>query len=262
MSANKNVHPDHPLKVTVAQGPGDYRWPDIERAVGSGERVELVPEQVGQSAWVIVPDIILEPGERIFVQWNDPAEYGSWRPALPDPAGSRRYRIPNERVAPHLGRVFPVKYEVKSGEVFKPSQVRQLYLLDLDKDQLPMLSCEGITEGSLSLATILASGAKLRLAVWPLIATNQRVRITLAGINAVGEPIEYPVLADHRVTSYEVTAGIGSTGDVTASRYFMEQLQLNAPFSLVVYVSFDDGTTWPPVGAPNFPVNSSVTLVE
>ncbi|MGV6394206.1 hypothetical protein ACTUVN_003762 [Pseudomonas caspiana] len=250
------------LAVSVAPIPRDYEWPDIERASGSGERVTLVPEVADSGATVIVPDFPLNPGEVIWVQWAELGQFGAYRTATPTPAGSRRYLIPRDYVAPHIDARITVRYDVvDASSNSHPSQVRQLQIYALDKNTLPALSCEGVTGGTLSLQAIPLSGAKLKMARWPLIATSQRVKIVVTGVDNAGYKIEHVAVASHPVTTNELTVGIGSTGNITANRDFMSRLKHNTPFTMLVYVSFDEGVTWPPEGRPNFPQYNKVSMV-
>lgn len=250
------------LAVSAAPIPRDYEWPDIERASGVGPRVTLQPELAASGATVIVPDFPLNPGEVIWVQWAELGQFGAYRTATPTLAGSRTYLIPAQYVAPHIANGISVRYDVvESSSTAHPSQVRQLQIHPLNKDTLPRIMCEGVTAGNLRLQDIPLNGAKLRLAKWPLIATSQRVKIVLTGVSKADEQIEHVAVASHPVTNAELTAGIGSTGNITAPWDFMDRLKLNTPFSMLVYVSFDEGVTWPEEGAPNFPRNGNVTLV-
>lgn len=250
------------LAVSVAPTPRDYEWPDIERASGSGERVTLMPEVADSGATVIVPDFPLNPGEVIWVQWAELGQFGAYRTATPTPAGSRRYLIPRDYVAPHIDTRITVRYDVvEASSNPHPSQVRQLQIYALDKNTLPALSCEGVMGGNLRLQDIPLSGAKLKMARWPLIATSQRVKIVVTGVDNAGNAIEHVAVASHPVTTDELTAGIGSTGNITANRDFMSRLKHNTPFTMLVYVSFDEGVTWPPEGLPNFPRYNKVSMV-
>ncbi|KFE51378.1 hypothetical protein [Pseudomonas syringae] len=249
------------LDVSVAPISRDYEWPDIERASGSGERVTLVPEVADSGGTVIVPDFPLNPGEVIWVQWAELGQFGAYRTATPTPTGSRRYLIPRDYVAPHIDRQITVRYDVvEASSNPHPSQVRQLQIGPLDKDTLPSLSCEGVMAGILRLQDIPLGGAKLKMARWPLIATSQRVKIVVTGVDNAGDEIEHVAVTSHPVTADELTAGIGSTGNITASRDFMSRLMHNTPFSMLVYVSFDEGVTWPPEGLPNFPRYNKVSM--
>lgn len=250
------------LDVSVAPISRDYEWPDIDRAAGSGEHVTLVPEVADSGATVIVPEFPLNPGEVIWVQWAELGQFGAYRTATPTPAGSRRYLIPRDYVAPHINRQITVRYDiVDASSTPHPSRVRQLKLDPLDKDTLPLLSCEGVMAGTLRLQDIPLSGAKLKMARWPLIATSQRVKIVVTGVDSNGDAIEHVAVASHPVTTDELTAGIGSAGNIAANRDFMSRLKHNTPFSMLVYVSFDEGVTWPPEGVPNFPRYNKVSMV-
>ncbi len=254
-----------PVILTAAAKPvpRDLPWPDVDKAAGSGEVISLVPENVALGATVIVPDtFVLNPDEVIWVQWAEPGALGAFRTSTPAPANSRRYAVPKEHVAPHVGKRLPVKYEVVGPKGTEPSAVRQLELQKLNIDNLPIIQCEDRTGGTLSLALIPASGARFKLGTWTLMATTQRITIELTGTSVTGQPIKHTVLNSHAVTSAELISGIGAAGNVTAPKTFMSQLKRNARFSIQVYVSFDEGLTWPLPGVPNFPTSDDITLVD
>jgi hypothetical protein len=166
-------------------------------------------------------------------------------------------------VAPHINTQISVRYDVvEPSSNAHPSQVRQLQIHPLDKNTLPIITCEGVTAGNLSFQNIPINGAKLILDSWPLIATSQRVKIVVTGTSKADQQIEHVAVASHPVTSAELTTGIGATGNIRARWDFMDRLKHHTPFSMLVYVSFDEGVTWPPEGLPNFPRNSNVTLVD
>lgn len=236
--------------------PRDLPWPDVLGAVGAGESISLAPEKAAFGATVIVPDQAdILPDEALWVQWAEPGQLGFYRTATPDPAGTRHYRVPKEYVAPQIGKQLTVNYEAKGPVSTVISAVRQLTVLRLDPARLPLIQIEGHSGASLSLASIPAQGLPLRLATWPLMATTQRVSIRVSGVAATGQPVETIVMDRHPVTDAELTSGISAR----VARNFMAALKFDAAFTIMVFVSFDQGVTWPPV--PNFPIKDDVVLV-
>jgi len=245
------------LKVAATPVSRDYPWPDIDKSQGSNQLVELVPEAVALGATVIVQDVEMKPGEVLWVQWGEPGELGAYRTSTPTSGDNHRYAIPSEHIGPHIGAQLPVRYEaVGAGGTF-PSQVRLVAVQKLNTDQLPTIRCEGVLGGDLSLKRIPDSGVPLTLETWTLMATTQRVRIDVTGINAASQPVQRTVLNNHAVTAMELINGIKAT----APKTFMAELKLDNKFSLKVYVSFDEGKTWPPLFAPNFPINDEIRLI-
>lgn len=249
------------IEARATPVPRDLPWPDIQEAVGTGERVTLEPEKAAQGAMVTVADTaVVYPDEVIWMQWGEPGQLGAYRTATPVVANTRRYAIPKEYVAPHVGKELPVSYEVVGPAQNFPSLIRKLRVNQLSTSRLPRVQCQGLSGGSLSLASIPANGAVLTQAAWILIATSQRVRIKVTAVATAGQPIELVVLDNHAVTSSELASGIGSTGNVRISKAFMTQVRIGSVFAVNVYVSFDEGRTWPPPQAPNFPI-LNLTLI-
>lgn len=236
--------------------PRTLPWPDVKDAVGSGERITLAPERAASGASVIVPDAAdIFPDETVWAQWAEPGQLGFYRTATPDPAGSRRYTIPKDYIAPFIGKQIAVSYEAKGPTSIVTSSIRQLQVLALDSDRLPIIQIEGFTGTTLSLATIPADGLPLILEPWILMATTQRVRIILSGVAANGQAAETVVIDNHPVSQAELVSGIAAK----VVRHFMAGLKLDSTFTISVYVSFDQGVTWP--NYPNFPLNNNVMLV-
>lgn len=234
----------------------DLDWPDVEHATGSGEQITLAPERAAAGATVIVPDTaIIYPDETIWVQWGEQDTSGSYRTSTPASPGSRRYVIPKEYVAAHIGGRLPVTYDVTGPSTSYPSAIRRLQVLALDPARLPLIQVVGQVGSRLSLASIPASGLPLALGTWTLMATTQWVRIRITGVNTTGQPVEQVVMDNHPVTSSDLISGIRAS----VVKSFMAGLKLDTRFSLQVFVSFNEGVTWPTT--PNFPVNDDITLV-
>lgn len=92
-------------------------------------------------------------------------------------------------------------------------------------------------------------------------STDQVITFRVAGVGLNGQDVAGDVLYRHRVTAQELLAGIGADGKVVAPKALLAQLKRNQVFRVMVYVSFDGGSTWPPLPAPNFP-SLHLTLVD
>lgn len=244
------------LQASATPVPRNLPWPAVDSATGSGERITLAPERAASGSTVIVPDDAdVWPGEILWVQWAESGQLGYYRTSTPDPAGTRRYAIPKEYVAPQIGKQLPVSYEAKGPVSTVGSAVRQLQVLQLDSSRLPLIRIQGHTGTQLSLAGIPADGVPLHLETWTLMATTQRVTIKVSGVATTGQPVETVVTDRHPVTDAELIGGVTAT----VARPFMASLRLNTAFSITVFVSFDQGVTWPSL--PNFPINDDIVLV-
>jgi hypothetical protein len=228
----------------------------VKDAAGAGEHITLAPEKAASGCVIIVPDTAdIFPDETIWAQWAEPGELGFYRTSTPEPAGSRRYTVPTDYVAPFISKQLKVSYEAKGPNSTVPSRVRELEVLALDSDRLPIIQIVGLTGTSLSLASIPADGLALHLRNWALIATTQRVKIMVSGVAADGQATETVVIDNHPVSQAELVSGVSAN----VIRHFMAGLRLNSTFTISVYVSFDQGVTWP--SYPNFPLNNNVMLV-
>jgi hypothetical protein len=60
----------------------------------------------------IPPDAVIYEGEPVFVQWAESGSAGEYRTDTPIAPDSRDYKIPADKVAHHIGKILPVRYEV------------------------------------------------------------------------------------------------------------------------------------------------------
>ena len=245
--------------------PRDLPWPVIEEATGTGQTMILLAEDSISGAVVRIPDTaVIYPGEPVWVQWGDPADvYGSYRADVPITPGGRRFSIPMKYVAAHLEETLPVYYQVEEPLLTWTSDERTLSIRALPLNRLPTIQCpDADGQYVLRYSQVPANGARLRLDRWVMMTIDQCVTFKMTGVTTAGTATEYVALDKHRVTSAELTAGIGSSGDVTVPKNFLNTLRRNAKFSLTVYVTFAAGPVCPPPGElPNFPV-LELTLVD
>lgn len=241
------------LDVAATPIPRTLPWPSVERAAGTGEQQTLDPLQAETSAVVQVPeDAVIYPQERVFVQWGEPGTLGAVRVEQAIVPGQRRYEIPMKSVAAYIDKTLWVSYGVTDSDNKEwPSLRRKLRVSNLSR--LPTLQCNGLTGGSLSLKTVAAEGAILRLNKWPLMTTDQWIMITMTGVGSTGQDAVETVIAKRKLSDQEAIGGVGMQNDVRVRKTFLNTLRRNQPLTGKVYVSFDGGATWPPVSAPNFP---------
>lgn len=242
-----------PLTVSATPIPRELLWLDVVEADGVGEELVLDPEK-GRSGIQAVLDaqVLIHPDEEVWVLWDDPGSVADFEGLLDKDGDPRLCRIPKESVIASIGKTVTLYYEVRGpGEVL-PSTPRHVRVSKVSSG-FPTVQCEGQTSNGLSLAGVPASGARLTLAFWKLMTTDQMVRILVSGVNPAGETLVHRALYDHRVTEAELVSGIGAEGDVVITKAFLESLKIGEVLSVKVYVSFDLGETWPYEAAPNFP---------
>ncbi|MEE1920606.1 hypothetical protein V0R50_09145 [Pseudomonas sp. 148P] len=244
------------LEVCATPIPRELPWLNVIEADGIGEQQVLDPDKAVRSDIQVAldPDTVIHPGEEVWVQWGEPGTFGAFRGRLDTEADPRACWIPKANIAIAIGKTPVLYYEVISAEELLPSTPQSVRVLTFPVGSMPTVQCAGhMGNGTLSLAGVPASGAKLTLQWWKLMSTDQMVRIVVSGISTTSGSISYEALRDHRVTQAELGVGIGANGKVVIAKAFLAQLMLDQAFSVRVYVSFDLGETWPLEVAPNFP---------
>lgn len=242
------------LQVDTTSRPRDLAWPTVSEATGSTEQLMLDPLKATGGVTAVIPDNAdIRPDDKeVWVQWGTPGTVGAYRTQTPINMDGRAYRIPKEAVAAYIGKILPVHYEIvdKRGALHV-SQQRSVKVGTLPTGNLPTVQCAGVSGGALSLAAVPAAGARLTLAKWVLISTDQCVTLKVEGVSTSGSAVSTVVLDKHRVTSQEVIDGLGKNGNVLIPKSVLAGLKLNMPFNVTVWVSFDAGGTWPTLA--NFP---------
>jgi hypothetical protein len=262
-AGNASLRSDPPVELDVAATPipRTLPWPTIERAAGTGELQTLNPLQASTGSVVETPEeAVIYPRESVRVLWGEPGELGHWQAEQPIAPGQRRYAIPMKSVAAFIGKTLEVSYGVTddNGKEW-PSVKRRVQVLNLSG--LPTVQCNGLSGGSLSLKTVDAAGAILRMDKWPLMTTDQWLLITMTGVGSSGQDSVLEVIRKRGLTDQEVIGGVGGQNNVRVAKTFLNTLRRNAPLTGKVYVSFDGGKTWPPLSAPNFPL-LQLTLID
>ncbi|MHC8354419.1 hypothetical protein ACYZTL_04060 [Pseudomonas sp. LB3P81] len=252
-AGNVSVYSE-PVEVDVAATPIPrvLPWPSVDKAAGTGQQQTLDPLEDPTGAVVVIPETaIIYPDETAWVQWGVPGTVGAHKALVPINAGERRYAIPMRSVAAFIGKTLPVSYFVVENGKDLPSEERQLSVKTLPINRLPTVQCENLSGGSLSYARIPTTGARVNLAAWTLMTTDQHLEIRIYGVPRMGGETYYPAVRPRAVLPAELTSGIRAE---PVPKAFFDSLQRDTPLSCKVYVSFDGGATWPPLAAPNFPL--------
>ncbi|KJZ35253.1 MULTISPECIES: hypothetical protein [Pseudomonas] len=263
-AGNVSRPPSDPVELDVAATPipRNLPWPTVEKASGAGEQQTLDPLLATTGAVVEIPvDAVIYPGERMWVQWGEPGTLGARRIEQPISPGQRRYQVDMQAVAAHIGKTLSVQYRVideQDGEHF--SFRRQLQVQTIPSNRFEAVRCDGLTGGNLRYSAVAPVGARLTLAKWSLITTDQWIMITMTGVGTSGDLV-FEAIRKRAITAQEVVGGIGFSTDIRVPKAFLNTLRRNAPLTGKVYLSFDGGQTWPPLAAPNFPL-LQLTLVD
>ncbi len=241
--------------------PRDLRWLDVDKAIGDGALIDLDPLDVEHGTLALLDgEVLLHPQEVVWVQWGAPGSTGALRALLNTAGEPRRCPIPARNIAPFMGKTLPLQYEVVGPEQSWLSTPREVRVAKVD-GVFPTIQCQQVNGNVLRLSEVPPAGARLFLAPWFMIATEQMVNITVVGVNSLNQPVERRLLNRHRVTATEVFSGIGAMGNLSIPLSFLQQLRRNQVFRVRVHVSFDAGETWPPETAPNFP-ELAPTLID
>ncbi|NWL23408.1 hypothetical protein [Pseudomonas umsongensis] len=252
------------VEVDATPIPRSLPWPSIEKAIGNTEVQTINPLNVISGAVVVIPDTAdLYPNEDVWVHWGEEGSVGEYPPTQPLPPGSRRYAIPMPSIAAYIGKTIPVSYYVTDGTGGEfPSVSRKLKVQTVPSSSYPLLECEGLSGGNLSVKNVDPAGAKLQLGTWVLMTEDQWIRITMTGINnATGQESVHEVIPKRQLREEEVTQGIGVRGDVKVPKDFLIPLRRNERLTGKIYLSFDGGQTWPPLAAPTLKM-LEMTLVD
>jgi len=246
------------LNVSATPPSRVLQWPQVSDTKGSGEEVTFDLNAFNGGLFVTVaPEAIIEPGETVAVQWAAPGAVGSFT-TDDDSAKAGQFPIPDDKISAHSAKVIPVYYEVTDLKGVKhPSALRRVRVSRLTSG-FPAAQIKEATTARLYLSDV-GTSATITLATWFLISTDHRVTLTVTGPAQAGGSVTYPVLTAHPVSVAEMDNGLGSNGDVTVPKSFLQTLARGQQFRVLVMVSFDGGETWP--AEPNFPA-LSLTLFD
>lgn len=223
------------LDVAATPIPRNPPPPTIKEASGS----TLLPGNALNGVTLVVPvQATVEPDDKIEVFWGEPDTPGAYRTSTPVPAGSRDYPIPRDNIPPQLGKRMPVTYTVTTweSEAF-PSRVLQLQV-QLPTG-LPIVQCDKVAAGRLSLAALQGADAKFTLPRWQFMATSQFVTLAIEGLDTGGSKKTIAVVTAMPVPSAGQPIAVGSV-----SRTALAVLRLNQQIDVKVQVSFDNKLTW------------------
>lgn len=242
------------LEVSAHQPEREFGWPNIKNATGTGAKVSLDPLKTTQGgATVEVPaSAQIRDDDVVWVQWGERGAPGSFRSDVIVSPGVYHFVVPKEYVAFHIGRTLGVQYEVTDalGREYV-SAPRQVEVLKIAPENFTNVQCEGVSgSGSLSLAAVPATGAKLTLAPWVMISADQWITIKVEGLSASGTGVMHTVIDKRQLSAAEVSDGIGKDGLTVIPKTFLAGLKLDTDFNVQVTVSFNQGQNWP--STPNF----------
>ncbi|UTL82546.1 hypothetical protein [Pseudomonas putida] len=227
------------LAVEAQPLPRLYEWPEIPKARGTGQNVELPLLNLGAAITVKLPDSAqIGPDEPFALQWGEPGLNGSQRFA--GQRGIRSFTVPARRVANMSGRVIPVYYEVDVGrDAPLRSGVRTVDVIPLPPSNLPTPTFAGLEGGDFTFGQATPE-PDIRINTWVMMHTDQQVTIEVRS----GDK-RYAVLDAHAITPQEVQQGLGMAGEYKVPRAFLEQLESGDLIFLQAWVSFDQGQSWP-----------------
>ena len=241
--AGNPSRPSESVELDVAATPIPRTLPPVrvKEAQGGASGGSLDPFAAFNGVTVIIPpDAVIHDGEGVFVQWAEEGSVGAYRTDTPNPADSRDYKIPKDKIAQHLGKTIPVYYEVFEPDIVEPHKSNNYSLQVKELTGLPTIQCDKVSGGQLSLGRIAEGGhASFTLGSWTFMAVDQFLRVEVRGVNNSGQELIIPVLNDEPVP--------GGAPPIPAGRISKTDLRrfgIPSPLQVRVSVSFDGKQTW------------------
>lgn len=245
-AANASLRSD-PVELDVAATPIPRVLPHvkIKEVSGTAPSGSLNPlDAINGVTVTISPDAVIYDGEDTFVQFGAKGEPGSYRTNTPINPDSRDYHIPSEKVRYHIGRTLVVGYEVIEPGVDDPHPSNPFNLQVERLTGTPVVQCDKVTGGRLSLASLPANGyANFTLQRWSHMGTEQFLTITVTGIGADNKALTIPVLTESPVPEVAQQINVGRI-----SKANLQLFKLNYQLEVRVRVSFDGKLTWQTFG--------------
>lgn len=246
------------LDVSATPPSRVLQWPEVSHTRGSGEEVTFDLDAFNGGLFVTVaPEAIIESGETVEVQWAAPGAVGSFT-TDDDSAKAGQFPIPDDKISAHSAKVIPVYYEVTDLKGVKHASAQRRVRVSRLTSGFQAAQITEATTSRLYLSNV-GAVATITLESWPLMSTDHRVTLTVTGTAQAGGTVTHTVLTAHPVSVAEMDKGLGSDGDVTVPKSFLQTLARGQQFRVLVMASFDGGETWP--AEPNFP-HLSLTLLD
>lgn len=225
------------LQVSAQPVPRVLPAPRITETSGSSSST-LNPYDALKGAHVEIPDAaVIYPGETVCVQWGEPGTVGAYRT---EPAESALFTIPSTHIAQHFDKSIPVYYEVFESGVELP-HVSRVHTLSVSKiEGFPVVQCDKVTGGQLSLGGIATGGkASFTLARWSFMGPDQFVSIEVRGTDNAGALVVVPVVTEYPVPGEATTIAVGHIFKADLQRF-----KIGGLLEVRVRVSFDAKLTW------------------
>ncbi|MBH2035417.1 MAG: hypothetical protein I8H73_21360 [Pseudomonadales bacterium] len=219
--------------------------PKVKEASGNSSSGSLKPlDAINGVTVTIPPEAVIHQGEKVFVQWAEPGFVGEHRTGTPITPGSRDYFIPKDKMAPHMGKAITVYYEVFEPGIDKPHLSNRYSLRVGDLDSTPVVQCDKVSSGNLSLASLTTGFAEFTLESWTFMATEQFIKTTVRGVGADDVfPRDIIALVESPVPEVVQKIKVGRISKVDLQGY-----KLNNALEVWVSVSFDNKQTWKQFG--------------
>lgn len=230
----------YPLKVDITPIPRVLPPVSVKQAANGPSGGVLDPLNATNGVTVTIPpEAVIYDNEGVFVQWAEPGTVGAFRTETPDPAGSRDYKVPSDKIAQHLDKTISVHYEVFEPGAVEPHKSNN-YSLQVGKLRgLPTIQCDKVSGGRLSLASIVDGGyADFTLERWTFMAVDQYLTVEVWGVNSGDALVKVSVLTAFPIpqVAQRISAGRISKTD-------LQRFKIGGGLEVRVSVSFDGGQT-------------------
>lgn len=231
------------LEVKAQPAPRVLPPPRVTQATGSAATSTLNPIHAIHGATVTIPDdAVIRAGETVSVQWAEPESVGSYLTSKED---ARTFTIPSTCIAQHFGKSIPVYYEVHESGVADPHVSNTHTLKVLTISGFPVVQCDKVSGGRLSLGSIADGGRALfTLGSWPFMDTSQFITIQVIGLSVGGQNLTIDVLKESPVPHVADTIDVGHITKTDLQRF-----KTGGLLEVHTKVSFDEKASWMPFGS-------------
>lgn len=235
--------------LSVDAQPIPLLMPSVRKSLpAGGGKGTLDPMLVTDGAVVVIPsEIDLQPSDLLTVYWTGITPEASHVTTTPIAAGGLEYGIPAIAVPGNIGsgREVEVYYTLThQGGKVEESGKYLLTILPIPDARFPQPQCEQAsgTPETLRLSAVPAGGADFFTRAWVFMAEKQKMNMRAEGVDKnTGGDLYFDMFKAREVTSSEIVA---ERVNAVLVRSFLEQLKLNAVFSVYIEVSFDGGLSY------------------
>jgi len=193
----------------MVEKPRKWVLPNVVGAAAETDGAVIPAANVTLGMFVDVPEEFeLRPGEKLSVNADGDPVRGKCIVLEHEPDKPRRFRVPPTALGANMGRDaadtskrFPVRYRVDGTS---DSPALELRIQPLPRTSYPLIRCEEVKPGGLSIKSLGEKDATLVLRRWTFIAEGQPLTIALVGVKEDGSAYALDLRAGRPVSSEEI----------------------------------------------------------